>query len=136
MTTLNPQATIKRSRALTIVTWIVKVLLAFQFLMGGVLKLIGNPVMVEMFADIGSGQGLRYVVGVVEGACAVALLVPRFSGLAALGLVLLMLGATVTRALFLGGAPVLELVFLAFSGFVVARNLSQLKALFTSRKEA
>jgi putative oxidoreductase len=41
--------------------------------------------MVEMFANIGIGQWFRYVVGALEVAGAAGVLVPRVSGLAALG---------------------------------------------------
>lgn len=33
---------------------------------GGISKLAGDPVMVDMFADIGAGQWLRYLVGALE----------------------------------------------------------------------
>jgi uncharacterized membrane protein len=47
-----------------------------------------------MFATIGIGQWFRYVVGALELAGAVGVLIPRLSGLAALGLIGLMAGAT------------------------------------------
>lgn len=47
-----------------------------------------------MFATIGVCQWFRYLVGALEIASAVGVLVPRLSGLAALGLVCLMAGAT------------------------------------------
>ena len=46
-----------RVRAARIGRWAVRVLLAAQFVAGGVFKLTGDPTMVAMFDDIGAGQG-------------------------------------------------------------------------------
>src|SRR4051812_20129834 len=88
-----------RPRALTVTLWILQVLLAISFVFAGAQKLAGTQVMVDMFDTIGAGQWLRYAIGLVEVAGGIGLLIPRLSGLAALGLVGLMLGATVTNVL-------------------------------------
>ena len=110
--------TTSRKRVLNLILWLFQALLAFQFAAGGWLKLSGDPAMVEMFAAIGAGQGLRYVVGGLEVVGAVGLLIPRLSGLAALGLVGLMVGASATNVLVLGTAPWLPLGFLAVSALI------------------
>jgi putative oxidoreductase len=107
-----------RGRVLGIALWTLQVLLALQFASGGILKLVGDPAMVGMFADIGAGQWLRYLVGGLEIAGALGLLVPRFSGLAALGLVGLMVGAAATNALVLGTSPLLPIVLLLLAALV------------------
>jgi putative oxidoreductase len=107
-----------RGRVLGIALWTLQVLLALQFASGGVLKLAGDPAMVGMFADIGAGQWLRYLVGGLEIAGALGLLVPRLSGLAALGLVGLMVGAAATNALVLGTSPLLPIVLLLLAALV------------------
>src|SRR4051812_11928120 len=71
--------------------------LAVVFAAAGLAKLGGEPAMVQMFADVGAGAWLRYLVGALEVAGAVGLLVPRLTGAAALGLTGLMIGATVTN---------------------------------------
>ena len=107
-----------RGRALSIALWVLQVLLALQFLMAGFLKVGGNPAMVEMFATIGVGQWFRYLVGALEIAGAVGVLIPRLSGLAALGLVCLMAGAAITNVAVLGTGPLLPLVLLLVSALV------------------
>ncbi len=107
-----------RGRVLNIALWVLQVLLALQFVMAGLVKLIGDPAMVEMFATIGIGQWFRYVVGVLEIAGAVGVLVPRLSGLVALGLVCLMAGATLTNLFVLGASPLLTIFLLLVSAFV------------------
>lgn len=125
---LNRPTTI-RKRVLNLTLWLFQVLLAFQFAAGGWLKLSGDPAMVDMFAAIGAGQGFRYVVGVLEIAGAVGLLIPRLSGPAALGLVGLMVGASATNVLVLGTAPWLPLAFLLMSVLVAWGRLPQTKVL-------
>jgi uncharacterized membrane protein len=98
--------------------WVLQAVLALQFAGGGLAKLAGSPALVELFADIGAGQWLRFVVGALEVAGAVGLLVPRLSGLAALGLAALMVGATVTNLFIIGERPWLPLGLLLVAAVV------------------
>ena len=98
------------------------------------MKLMGTPEMVTLFADIGAGQGLRYVVGALEVAGAVGLLVPRLARLAALGLVGLMLGATFTNIVVIDASPVLPLVLVVAAAVVVRARWSQIVRLPRSRR--
>jgi hypothetical protein len=74
------------------------------------------------------------VVGALEIASAVGVLVPRLSGLAALGLVCLMAGATLTNVLVLGASPLLPLVLLAVSILVAWGRWPRSRTLFTNRE--
>ncbi len=76
-------------------------LVALQFAGGGWLKLSGAPAMVEMFATIGAGQRLRVLVGALEIAGAIGLVIPRTAGLATLGLSGLLVGAIATNLFIL-----------------------------------
>ena len=107
-----------RGRAATVALWALRVLLAVMFVMAGLAKLGGEAAMVEMFATIGIGQWFRYVVGTLELAGAVGVLIPRLSRLAALGLVCLMAGATVTNLIVLGASPLLPIGVLLASAVV------------------
>ena len=62
---------------MTIVVWILQVLIGCLFLFAGVSKLVGVKEMVNFFAQVGLGQWLRYVLGVLEVGSAVALFFPR-----------------------------------------------------------
>jgi len=73
-----------------------------------------------MFTDIGAGQWLRYLVGALELAGAAGLLIPRLATLAALGLIVLMTGATVTNLLILHTSPALPITFLVAAGVIAA----------------
>ncbi|HEX6358884.1 DoxX family protein [Actinophytocola sp.] len=107
-----------RSRAIIVVLWVLEALLAIQFVIAGASKLIGDQLMVDMFAAIGAGQWLRYLVGLAEIAGAVGLLIPALSGLAALGLVALMVGATVTNVFVLEADATMPIVFLLVAALI------------------
>ncbi len=67
-------------------------------------KLAGQQYAVEMFTQIGAGQWFRYLVGALELAGAIGLLIPRLAGLVALGLAGVMVGAVLTQVLVLDSA--------------------------------
>ena len=117
------------SRAGNVGLWVLQAGLALQFAGGGLLKLSGAPVMAELFADIGAGQWLRYLVGLLEVAGAVGLLVPRLSGLAALGLAGLMVGAAATNLFVIDESPWLPIGLLLVSALVALGRWSQTRAL-------
>jgi len=54
--------------------------LAVVFAAAGLAELGAEPAMVEMFADIGAGAWLRYLVGALQVAGAMGLLVPGWPG--------------------------------------------------------
>lgn len=135
MSTTNSTTAVGRStgRGVNIALWVAQVLLAYQIGLGGVLKLAGDANMVTMFETIGAGQWFRYLVGVLEIAGAIGLLIPRLSGVAALALIGLLLGAAGTNAFVLGGAPIIEAVLLVISALVVWGRWSRVKAFFGAK---
>lgn len=118
-----------RGRVLNITLWVLQVLLAFIFGGAGFLKLSAAPEMVAMFATIGAGQWLRIVVGTLEVAAAVGLLIPRLAGLAALGLCCLLLGAAITSLVIPSASPLTALVLLCISALVAWGRWPQTGAL-------
>jgi uncharacterized membrane protein YphA (DoxX/SURF4 family) len=79
-------------KVLTIGTWILQVLIGSLFLFSGASKLFGVTEMVNFFAQVGFGQWLRYVLGVLEVGSAVALFFPRQAFYGALVLSFSLLG--------------------------------------------
>src|SRR5258707_13788893 len=90
--------------------WILQIGAAGMFLMVGFFKLSGDPRMVGLFDAIGVGQWFRYVTGSLEVLGAVLLLIPRLSGLGALLLVGVMLGAVATHLFVVSGSPLGALI--------------------------
>ena len=136
-TSQTPSTTATRRHALNIALWAMQALLALMFAMAGLSKVFGDPAMVEMFATIGIGQWFRYVVGALEIAGAAGVLVPRLSGLAALGLLCLMAGAILTNLFVLGTSPLLPIGLLVVSALVAWGRWPRTRALFArSRAES
>jgi len=117
-----------RSRAANTILWVLQALLALSFVTAGLQKLGGTEYMVNIFDKVGVGQWLRYVIGVLEIAGAVGALIPALSGLTALALSLLMVGATVTN-LFIGVTWAVPLGYLVLAVLVAWGRRSETKAL-------
>jgi putative oxidoreductase len=95
----------ERSRAVTIIAWILQILAAAAFLSAGIPKLLGNPMMVDMFNTIGVGQWFRYVTGGIEVGSAFLLLLPGRAVFGAILLMCTMAGAILTHLLVLHTPP-------------------------------
>lgn len=120
--------TTRRVRPATVVLWAAQVALAWMFVMAGLPKLAGGQVMVDLFDAVGAGQWLRYVVGVLEVAGAIGLLIPRLSGLAALGLGGLMVGAALTNIVVLGASPAIPLGYLLVAAVIAWCRRTSIRA--------
>jgi putative oxidoreductase len=89
-------------RILNLTLWVLRVFLALMFLYSGASKF--NPHGIfwrELFANIGIGQWFRYFTGALEVICAVLLLIPRSSTIAAALLACTMAGAILTHLFIL-----------------------------------
>jgi len=97
--------------------WILAVLLAVAFTMAGGIKLISRQSMVQEFAQIGFGQWLRYVTGILEVSGAMGVLIPKCRFWASLQIATVMAGATVTNLaiLHMPGTAGLTAVLLAMA---------------------
>ena len=114
--------------------WILQIGAAGMFLMVGFLKLSGDPQMVGLFDAIGLGQWFRYVTGSLEVLGAILLLVPRLSGLGALLLVGVMLGAVPTHLFVVGGSPLPAIILLIVTGVVTWGRRERTMNIFAGRR--
>lgn len=106
------------ARVGNIALWVLQALLAAYFVYSGIL-LFGDD-FVKKFDEIGFGQWLRYLTGVLEIAGAIGLLIPRLCGLAALGLVGVMVGAVGTELFLLANGDAKLPALLGVLALVVA----------------
>jgi uncharacterized membrane protein YphA (DoxX/SURF4 family) len=90
------------SRAASAVLWVLQVFLAAVYAFSAFGKLTADVQNVAGFEAMGLGVAGMYVIGALELAGAVAMFVPRLTGLAALCFVALMIGA-VTMTWAVGG---------------------------------
>jgi uncharacterized membrane protein len=101
-----------------IVLWTLQILAAAAFLTAGSFKLAGNPMMVEVFDQIGIGQWFRYVTGMVEIIGGLAVLVPSVAAFGAALLAITMLCAVGTHLFVIGGNPVPAIVLLVITAII------------------
>jgi len=82
----------------TIATWILRLLVAAAFLAPAYFKLSGNPMMVELFNQLGLGSWFIYFTGAIELIGALLVLYPPTTPWACLLLLCVMVGAFITNA--------------------------------------
>lgn len=129
-TTGNPttgSAAAGPSRAVHIVVWVLQVLAAAMFVYAGLVKVGADPMQVQAFEGMGLGVTGMYVVGVLEVAGGIGLLLPGVAGFAATCLVALMIGATILSIGMMGlvpliAAPVITLIVVAVIAWVRRRG--------------
>ena len=103
--TAIPASTTTAPRIRNAGLWTLQVLLAAVYAFSAFGKLTAEAQNVAGFAAMGLGNTGMYVIGALELAGAIAMFVPRLTGLAALCFVALMIGAvTITWAMIGGGA--------------------------------
>jgi putative oxidoreductase len=132
MTTIQPAS---RSRAATIALWAGQIVIGVFFIAAAAVpKLAGEQTAVEMFDQIGLGQWFRYLVGILELAGGIGLMIPRLAGLAALGLAGVMVGATFTSVFVLdaGVTSITPAILGVLVGLIAWARWSQVRALLDS----
>ncbi|MER8387999.1 DoxX family protein [Mesorhizobium sp. M1329] len=90
----------------------------FALVLFGTLKLIGMPMMVDVFDHVGLGQWFRYATGMIEVGGAILLLSPRFVGPAALVLAATMIGAIISHLTVVPGSPAPAALLLTLSSVI------------------
>jgi uncharacterized membrane protein YphA (DoxX/SURF4 family) len=106
MTAITAPAPTTTSRAANVGLWTLQVLLAAVYAFSAFGKLTAEAQNVAGFEAMGLGNTGMYVIGALELAGAIAMFVPRLTGLAALCFVALMTGAVILTAMTGGGALV------------------------------
>ncbi|MEQ7127561.1 DoxX family protein [Actinopolymorpha sp. B11F2] len=119
--------------------WVLQALLALTYLFSGVNKVGGEAQTVAGFDAIGWGDWFRVLIGVLELAGAVALMIPILSGLAALAFTGLMIGAVIMTVavygdLALAVIPATVGILVAIVAWGRRHRTTQLWALLRSRR--
>lgn len=127
----------KRGTATTVALWTAQIVLAAFFIFASAPKLLGDPTTVAAFDAIGFGDWFRYLTGACELAGAIGLLIPALSGLAALGLVGVMVGATLTNLFLMPGMAPVAIVTVALGvvfGLIARARWDRTRALVAQLK--
>ena len=110
-----------QSRKMTILSWVVRGLVAAVFLLASLGKITRSPHWIATFQAYGYSAGFCVLIGVLEAAGALGLLIPRLSGYAATGLFGIMMGALYTHLLHQQAAQVWRpLVFMLLLAIVIS----------------
>ncbi len=109
----------KVSRVRGVFAWVLVILLGLMFLVAGLGKLIGGEAAVEAFAAWGYAAWFATVIGVLEMAGGLGVLIPRTARYAILGLSSIMLGAMYTHLSNGEGLQVLRPVGFALALWIV-----------------
>ena len=104
ITTTGPTTT--TARVANVGLWTLQVLLAAVYAFSAYGKLTADPMQVAGAEAAGLGITGMYIIGALELAGAIAMFIPRLTGLAALCFVALMIGAVIITAAIGGGALV------------------------------
>ncbi|WP_281407378.1 DoxX family protein [Methylobacterium sp. P1-11] len=86
-----------RSRSANLGLWVLRIILGTAFVLAALMKLGGRQAMIDEFDVVGLGQWFRYFTGILELIGGIAVLVPAFSALAAILLLVVDLGAFVAQ---------------------------------------
>ena len=85
------------SRTVTVLTWVLRILVAGVFLPAAAMKLTGAPMMIAEFQQIGLGEWFRVFTGALELIGGVAVLLPAVSPLGAVLLLFVDAGACIAQ---------------------------------------
>jgi len=106
--------------------WVVRILLALAFTAASLGKLTSSPGVLERFAEYGFPDGFHMLIGVIELAGAILLLVPKAERYAIVMLTLIVIGAAGTHFVH---DPAIELlrplvffIFLAAAWFLSGKK--------------
>lgn len=102
LATTNTAAPAAQGRGVNLALWGLQVFTAAVFVMAAMPKISADPQAVAGFQALGLGEVGMYLIGSLEIAGAVALLIPLLCGLAGLAFVGLMIGAVITTLLMFG----------------------------------
>ncbi len=80
-----------------IITWILSGLLALVFIGAGITKLLGVEMQIKNLQSWGYPLWFRFPIGITEVALAVALLIPKYRGLAIYGIFVWTIVAVITH---------------------------------------
>jgi putative oxidoreductase len=114
-------------KAALITSRVIQGILAAAFAAAATAKLMGVPMMIQVFDAIGLGQWFRIVTALVEIAGVVALVVPGLAAFGALWLAATMFFATLTHLFILQTSAAPALLLLALNLIVVWLRLEQLE---------
>lgn len=128
--TAAASTTTRPGRAAAIALWTLQVLTAAVFVFAAIPKVTLDPMAVTGFGMMGIGPTGTLVIGLLELSAAVAMFIPRLTGLAATCAIVLMVGAVTATLIFFGPSmvalPAVVLVVVAIIAYGRRRSTVEL----------
>lgn len=137
--TAAPTATrpTRPGRAASIALWTLQVLTAAVFVFAAIPKVTLDPMATTGFAVMGISPTGTLLIGLCEIAAAIAMFVPRLTGLAATCAIALMIGAVTTTLVFFDAAmAILPAVVLVVVAIIAYGRRQSTAALFRALRPA
>lgn len=120
--TTTASATRRPGRGANVALWVGQVVVALAFVTAAFPKVTFDPVTVEGFAMLGFSTTATFVIGVLEIAGAIGLMIPRLVGFTALCAVVLMIGAVTATLLSMPAVLAIYPAVIGVIAVLVARG--------------
>lgn len=108
------------SKVKKVMSWLPLILLGLPLIGAGGAKLAGIEQLHASFAQMGLPQWFGYFIGLAELAAGIAMFVPRWTALAATGLIPIMIGAAYFHITYAVPSPVPSFIFLVLALYAIA----------------
>lgn len=132
---LESMIVMNKATVRNMIAWTLQIIFAVLFLLAASGKILSRPQVIEKFNGWGFPDGFYLIIGVLELLGAIGLLIPRLASYAASGLIIIMIGATLTHILNGEGIQVLRpLIFMLALGAVIFVRKSQTLKLRRNRE--
>ena len=129
-TATSTSSSARPGRAANIALWTLQVLAAATYVFAAIPKVTADPMAVAGFGMMGIGPAGMVTIGLLELAGAVAMFIPRLTGLAATCFIALMVGAVTTTVIYMSAAmaimPAVVLVVVAIIAYGRRRSTVEL----------
>lgn len=107
------------SKVKTVISWLPLVILGLPLIGAGAAKLAGVAELHASFNQMGLPTWFGYFIGLAELAAGIAMFVPRWTALAAMGIIPIMLGAAYYHVVYNVPSAVPSFVFLALAIYAI-----------------
>jgi len=107
-----------QGRTGNVVLWVLQVVAALWFATAALGKFTGSPMITATFDALGWGHWFMYLIATLEVAGAVALFIPRLTGVAALALTALLVGAVIVQAVAVGAGVLTPVPLLVLTAVI------------------
>ncbi len=108
-------------------TWVISILLGASFILAGWPKIMPNESMLNRFESWGYSANFTVLIGLLELAAGILVLIPRAAFYGAIVIVVLMLGAVYTHVSTQIGSPLFAIIYFGMAVGLIFQRAPKLK---------